>query len=386
MTRTVDPLDLSRALIRCPSVTPVDAGALDVLQGALEDLGFDCHRLPFTAPGTADVDNLYACIGNGEPNFCFAGHTDVVPPGDTAAWSRDPFGAEVADGRLHGRGAVDMKAAIACFVAASAGFLAQRGSDFGGSISLLITGDEEGPALNGTVRVLDWLASRGEALDACLVGEPTNRTALGEMIKIGRRGSLNGVLIVTGVQGHAAYPDRADNPIPRLLRMLTALAETPLDDGTPHFQPSTLTLTTVDVGNPATNVIPARARAGFNIRFNDLHDAEGLRAWIEARCAEAGGPFELATECNGDAFLSTPGPLSDLVFTAVKGITGRSPELSTSGGTSDARFIKDVCPVCEFGMPGETAHKVDENVPLADIAALAEIYRAVLDGYFPAPP
>jgi len=384
MTSSVDPLDLSRALIRCPSVTPVDAGALDVLQEALEALGFECHRLLFSAPDTAAVDNLYARIGNGGSNFCFAGHTDVVPPEDTAAWTRDPFAAEVADGRLHGRGASDMKAAIACFVAAADGFLTERGIDFGGSISLLITGDEEGPAVNGTVRILDWLAGRGEALDACLVGEPTNPTELGEMIKIGRRGSLNGVLTVTGVQGHAAYPDRADNPIPRLLRMLTTLAETPLDVGTAHFQPSTLTLTTVDVGNTATNVIPARAQAGFNIRFNDLHDAESLRGWIEARCAEVGGAFELATESSGGAFLSAPGRLSELVSSAVAGVTGRTPELSTSGGTSDARFIKDHCPVCEFGMPGETAHKVDENVAIADITALADIYRGVLDGYFPA--
>jgi len=384
MTSSVDPLDLSRVLIRCPSVTPVDAGALDVLQRSLEGLGFACHRLPFSAAGTADVDNLYARIGSGGPNFCFAGHTDVVPPGDTAAWTLDPFGAEVVDGRLHGRGASDMKAAIACFVAAAAGFLAARGTYFGGSISLLITGDEEGPAVNGTVRVLDWLAARGETLDACLVGEPTNPTELGEMIKIGRRGSLNGVLSVTGVQGHAAYPDRADNPIPRLLRMLTALAETPLDEGTAHFQPSTLTLTTVDVGNTATNVIPARAQAGFNIRFSDLHDAGSLRSWIENRCAEVGGTFELATDSSGGAFLCTPGPLSQLVSTAVADVTGRTPELSTSGGTSDARFIKDLCPVCEFGMPGESAHKVDENVAVSDIAALTDIYRGVLDGYFPA--
>jgi len=384
MTSSVDPLELSRALIRCPSVTPVDAGALDVLQESLEALGFECHRLPFSAPGTADVDNLYARIGSNGSNFCFAGHTDVVPPGNTAAWTRDPFGADVADGRLHGRGASDMKAAIACFVAAAAGFLAERRNDFGGSISLLITGDEEGPAVNGTVRMLDWLSTRGETLDACLVGEPTNPTELGEMIKIGRRGSLNGVLTVAGVQGHAAYPDRADNPIPRLLRMLTVLAETPLDEGTAHFQPSTLTLTTVDVGNTATNVIPAQAQAGFNIRFNDLHNAESLRNWIEDRCAEVGGAFELATESNGSAFLSTPGPLSELVSRAVAGVTGRTPELSTSGGTSDARFITNVCPVCEFGMPGETAHKVDENVAVADIAALTDIYRGVLGGYFPA--
>ena len=378
----VDPLALGRALIRCPSITPVDAGALDVLQAALEGLGFACTRLPFSEPGTADVDNLYARIGVGSPNFCFAGHTDVVPVGDEAAWTCDPFGGEVRDGRLYGRGASDMKAAIACFTAAAGRFLADRGDGFEGSLSLLITGDEEGPSVNGTRKVLGWLGERNEDLDACLVGEPTNPNALGDMIKIGRRGSLNCFLTVHGVQGHAAYPEIADNPIPRLVRMLAALGGTPLDHGTEHFGPSTLTVTTVDVGNPATNVIPARARAGFNIRFNDRHTADSLRAWIEDRCREADGRFELRTEGSGEAFLCPPGRLSRILADAVERVTGRRAELSTSGGTSDARFIKDVCPVAEFGMAGGTAHKVDENVAVADVATLTDIYGAVLADFF----
>jgi succinyl-diaminopimelate desuccinylase len=377
----VDPLALSRALISCPSVTPTDAGALDVLQAALEGLGFVCTRLPFSEPGTADVDNLYARIGDRPPNFCFAGHTDVVPVGDGAAWTCDPFGGEIHDGRLYGRGASDMKAAIACFVAAAGRFLADRGDAFDGSLSLLITGDEEGPSINGTRKVLQWLGERGEILDACLVGEPTNPNALGEMIKIGRRGSLNCALTVHGVQGHAAYPQRADNPIPRLVRMLAAIGDTPLDHGTAHFDPSTLTVTSIDVGNTATNVIPARAHAKFNIRFNDMHTPEGLTSWLEERCRAFGDRFDLDNTCTGEAFLSPPGRLSGVVADAVRRVTGLEPELSTSGGTSDARFIKDACPVAEFGMPGETAHKVDENVAVADVTTLTDIYGAVLDGF-----
>jgi len=379
MTAAVDPLALSRALIRCPSVTPIDAGALDVLTTALAPLGFECHRLPFTGSGTPDVDNLYARVGSGAPHLCFAGHTDVVPPGDLDAWTVDPFAAEVRDGRLYGRGAADMKAAIACFVAAAARVIDRRGGGRGGSVSLLITGDEEGPAVNGTVRVLEWLRDRGECLDACLVGEPTNPSHLGEMIKVGRRGSLNGVLTVHGVQGHAAYPNLADNPIPRLMRMLEAITGEPLDDGSEHFQPSTLTLTSVDVGNPATNVIPGRATAAFNIRFNDRHDETGLRSWLEQRLATVGGRFELRTECSGDSFLSPPGRLARAIADAAERITGCRPAYSTSGGTSDARFIKDACPVAEFGMSNATAHKVDEHVKVEDVERLTQIYETVLD-------
>ena len=379
MTAPVDAVELTRALIRCPSVTPADAGALDVLQRALEAVGFTCHRLPFSAPGTPDIDNLYARLGTAGPNFCFAGHTDVVPVGSREAWSVDPFGAEIIDGHLYGRGASDMKAAIAAFVAAAA-----RVTSGGvpGSISLLITGDEEGPAINGTVKVLRWLAERGERLDACVVGEPTCPNRLGDMVKIGRRGSLSGSVTVQGVQGHTAYPHLADNPLPRLVHMLAALVDTPLDDGTPHFQPSNLQLTTIDVGNPATNVIPATARAGFNIRFNDLHTGASLTEWLRARLDSVDPRYDLAVNVSGEAFLTPPGPLSALLSEAIRRATGLTPELSTTGGTSDARFIKDCCPVAEFGMSGQTMHKVDERVALADIAALTEIYAGVLGGFF----
>jgi succinyl-diaminopimelate desuccinylase len=377
-----DPLQLSQALIRCASVTPTDAGALGVVQDALTAIGFTCVRLPFSEPGTADVDNLYARIGSAAPNFCFAGHTDVVPVGDAAAWTTDPFGGEVRDGRLYGRGAADMKTAIACFIAAAGSFIARHGPDFGGSISLLITGDEEGPSINGTRKVLSWLRERGERLDGCLVGEPTNPAELGDMIKIGRRGSLNAALTVHGVQGHAAYPHLADNPIPRLLRMLSALTGAELDAGTAYFGASHLAITSIDVGNKAANVIPARARAAFNIRFNDLHTSASLREWIDGCCASVGGRYTLETECSGEAFLTPPGPLSRVIANAVTAVTGRTPTLSTTGGTSDARFIKDVCPVAEFGMVGATAHMIDENVPVADLARLTAIYLAVLEATF----
>ena len=382
MTERTDALELSCALIRCPSVTPEDAGALDVLQDSLAALGFTCVRQPFETPGTARVDNLYARLGTAAPNFCFAGHTDVVPPGDLAGWTADPFAAEVRDGWLFGRGACDMKTAIACFVDAAGRFLAARRSGFPGSISLLITGDEEGPSVNGTAKMLPWLAARGERLDACLVGEPASRHTLGDTIKIGRRGSLNAVLRIDGVQGHAAYPERADNPIPRLVRMLAALDGGWLDDGTSHFQPSRLTVTSVDVGNSATNVIPARATAQFNVRFNDLHTAESLRRAIEDRLTELGS-YTLETTCSGEAFVLEPGPLSDLVSAAIEAVTGERPELGTGGGTSDARFIKDACPVVEVGMPGATAHKHDECAAVADIERLTAIYQGVLERTFP---
>jgi succinyl-diaminopimelate desuccinylase len=358
----------------------VDEGALGVLEEPLGELGFDCKRVAF-----GEVDNLYARIGKDAPNFCFAGHTDVVPPGDAEAWTHGPFAAEVVGDRLYGRGAADMKCAIASFIAAAGRFLADNGDGFGGSISLLITGDEEGPSINGTVRVLPWLDDQGETLDACLVGEPTSPLILGEMVKIGRRGSLTGRLCVHGTQGHSAYPELADNPIPRLIGMLAALQDTPLDAGTEHFPPSTVTITSVDVGNKVTNIIPARAQAAFNIRYNDCHSAATLETLLRQRFSEAGGDFELACESSGDAFLSPPGRLSAIVTDAVERITGRTPALTTTGGTSDARFIKDHCPVAEFGLTGETAHKVDENVAIADIHALADIYRAVLDAFFDGP-
>jgi len=382
LTAAIDPVELSRALIRCPSVTPIDAGALDIMHKTLAGLGFACHRLPFAAPGTADVDNLYARLGRASPNFCFAGHTDVVPVGDRTQWAVDPFAAEIRDGRLYGRGAADMKGAIAAFVAACERFVRKAGNRFKGSISLLITGDEEGPAINGTAKALQWMRAQGEAVDACLVGEPTNPKTLGEMIKIGRRGSLNGSLTVYGVQGHSAYPENADNPIPRLMRMLAAINDAPLDDGTAHFQPSTVAITSIDVGNETSNVIPATARARFNIRFNDRHTGDSLKRLIEERLRAVGGRFELAATVTGEAFLTPPGRLSDTVSAAVRAVTGLTPALSTTGGTSDARFIKDYCPVAEFGAINDTAHKVNENIALADIARLTEIYEAVLARYF----
>ena len=382
MSATPDPVALAARLIRCPSVTPRDAGALGVVQAELERLGFACHRLEFAEPGGEPVDNLYARFGAGAPSFCFAGHVDVVPPGDESAWSSPPFAGTVAEGALWGRGAADMKGAVACFVAAAQRFLAARGEGLEGAISLLITGDEEGPAVNGTAKVLRWMGENGEKIDACLVGEPTNPRALGEMIKIGRRGSLTGRLTVTGIQGHVAYPALADNPVPRLVRTLSRLIETRLDSGSDHFPPSNLEVTTVDVGNPAENVIPATARATFNIRFNDCHQGSDLKRYISEIVAETAGEHRLDISVGGEAFLTPPGPLSDLVAEAVERVTGRRPVLGTTGGTSDARFIKDHCPVVEFGLAGGTMHKVDEHVSISDLHALTDIYVAVLEGYF----
>ncbi|MDP6516372.1 MAG: succinyl-diaminopimelate desuccinylase [Alphaproteobacteria bacterium] len=383
-----DPIDvvaLASALIRCPSVTPEDGGALDVLEAALAGLGFTCHRLAFQQPGTERVDNLYARFGTTGPNFCYAGHTDVVPPGARDDWSRDPFAAEVADGMLHGRGATDMKGAIAAFVGAVDRHLrelAALGETLAGSISLLITGDEEGPATNGTAKVLAWMAEAGETIDVCLVGEPTNRAQLGDMIKIGRRGSLSGSLVVGGTQGHVAYPDLADNPVPRLVRMLAALCDHRLDDGTEHFQPSNLEITSIDVANPAANVIPARAEARFNIRFNDRHTAASLTEWLHETLTGVGGAHDLDLRSSGEAFLTPPGPLSAMIAGAVEEVVGMRPELGTAGGTSDARFIKDVCPVAEFGLVGQTMHKADEHVAVADLLRLRDIYAVVIDRYF----
>lgn len=382
MTGAVDSLELARALIRCPSVTPEDGGALGVLADALSGLGFRCDRLTFSEDGTPDVGNLFARFGTGGPHLCFAGHTDVVPVGDESAWTADPFGAEIRGETLYGRGAADMKSAVAAFVGAASRFLAARGAGFDGSISLMITGDEEGPAINGTAKMLAWLAERGEVPDSCLIGEPTNPDRLGEAVKIGRRGSLAARISVSGVQGHTAYPHLADNPLPRLVRMLSALAGARLDEGTEHFQPSDLQITTIDVGNPAANVIPAAGSAAFNIRFNDLHSGASLKRWIEDRLAEAGGGAALDVHVSGEAFLTPPGRFTRLLARAVEAKTGAAPELGTAGGTSDARFVKDYCEVAEFGLVGRTMHKVDERVRLADLRALGEIYETVIESYF----
>ncbi len=378
----MDPLDLAQALIRCPSVTPADEGAMEVLASALEALGFTCHSLPFAEDGVAEVQNLYARLGSSSPNFCFAGHTDVVPVGDADEWTQDPFAGDILDGRIFGRGAADMKTAIAAFVAAVSRFLDEKGSDFGGSISLLITGDEEGDAINGTRKVLDWLRDKGEVLDDCLVGEPTNPKTLGEMVKIGRRGSLSATFTVSGTSGHVAYPHLADNPVHRLMDMLRAITDGALDGGSKHFPPSTPVVTTFDVGNPVTNVIPAQATARLNIRFNDNHTGESLEKLLRQRLDKVGGDYDLVVRVSGEAFLTAPGRLSTIVTGAIETVTGLTAELSTTGGTSDARFIKDHCAVCEFGMTNETAHKADENSLVADVGKLADIYQAVLGDYF----
>jgi succinyl-diaminopimelate desuccinylase len=374
---------LLRDLIRCPSVTPQEGGALALLETRLQAAGFATHRLTFSQAGTPDVENLYARIGTQGPCLAFAGHTDVVPPGDASAWRHDPFASAIEDGMIFGRGACDMKGGVAAFVAATLAFLEKNGPPKG-SIAFLLTGDEEGPAVNGTVKLLDWARERGERLDHCLLGEPTNPTALGDMMKIGRRGSLTGTVTVKGVQGHVAYPHLADNPIPRLVAILTALKATPLDSGTAHFDASNLEATSFDVGNPASNVIPAQAKATFNIRFNDLWTPDTLAQEIRRRCESvAPGGFDLSfAPTNALAFLTRPGRFSELVAGAIEAETGRVPKLSTTGGTSDARFIVRDCEVIEFGLAGQTMHMVDERVAVADVEALARIYERVLERYF----
>jgi succinyl-diaminopimelate desuccinylase len=369
-----DPLPLAQALIRCASVTPVDAGAQEVLAEALGGLGFTVSRLRHN-----EVANLFARVGSGRPHFCFAGHTDVVPPG--AAWSADPFAAVVRDGVLYGRGACDMKGAIAAFVAAVARHL-QAGPPRG-TISLVITGDEEGAATDGTVRILEWMQAAGERPDFCLVGEPSNPERLGEAIKIGRRGSLNARITVRGVQGHVAYPARVDNPVHRLLAALAALSALPLDAGSEWFEPSTLQVTSIDVGNPVTNLVPATAHAALNIRFNDLHRGRDLIAWLRAALARHARDFELEASLSGESFLTQPGPEVELLATAIAAATGVRPRYDTGGGTSDARFLSRLCPVAEFGLVGRTMHKVDECVPLADLEMLAATYRQILTAFLP---
>jgi succinyl-diaminopimelate desuccinylase len=381
---TADPLAIARALVRCRSVTPEEGGALTYLQGELEQAGFTVHRAVFAEPGTAPIDNLYARVGTAKPNLVFAGHTDVVPAGNEASWSHPPFAGEVVGDKLYGRGAVDMKGGIACFVAAALDYLGAKAGKPKGSISLLITGDEESVAVNGTVKLLQWAADRGETFDHCILGEPSNVEIVGDTIKAGRRGSLNGTLIVTGRQGHVAYPDRADNPIRGLVALIAAL-QAPLDDGSAHFAPSNLEFTSVDVGNPTVNLIPGEARARFNIRFNDRHSQAALKTLIEQRAqAAAAGRVHHSFEwqpSNADVFVTKPGPFTDLAVAAIAEVTGRKPKLSTSGGTSDARFIKDYCPVLEFGLVGQTMHQVDESAPVSDLVTLTAIYRRIIEKY-----
>ena len=376
-------LEIARALIRFPSVTPTDAGALPYLRDLLGEAGFAAELVTFEAPGTPAVLNLYARFGARSPNLAFAGHTDVVPPGDKALWRFDPFSGEIADGELWGRGACDMKGGVAAAVAAALRFIAK--APFEGSISFLITGDEEGPAINGTVKLVDWALAKGETFDHCILGKSTSVETVADTIKHGRRGSLNGRLTIRGRQGHAAYPHIADNPIPSLAPILTTLLSPPFDQGNADFEPTNLEVVSVDVGNPAFNVIPGEVRLKFNVRFNDLWTHDSLAAEIKRRVAavDGGGRATLSFEpSNASAFLTKPGPFTDLVTQAVEDVTGRKPSLSTGGGTSDARFIKNACPVVELGLVNATIHAVNERVAVDDLEALSRIYERALELYF----
>jgi succinyl-diaminopimelate desuccinylase len=390
MTASADPVALARDLLRCPSVTPAEGGALTYLEAVLKGAGFTVHRMTFSEPGTADVENLYARIGTGSPHLMFAGHTDVVPPGDPKIWSHAPFSGDIDNGVLFGRGAVDMKGAIACKIAATLDHLAANGGkpqrNGAGSISFLITGDEEGIAVNGSPKLLKWAAAHGERFDHCVLGEPGNVAELGDTIKLGRRGSQNGVLVITGKQGHVAYPHRADNPVRGLVKLMTALMDEPLDKGSHKFDPSNLEFTSIDIGNPTVNLIPGEARARFNIRFNDCHDYASLKQLVEQRAEQAAAgkvKWKIDWEpSNADVFYTEPSAFTDVVIGAVAEVTGRKPKLSTSGGTSDARFIKDYCPVVEFGLVGTTMHATDERVPVEDLQKLTAVYRKIIDNYF----
>lgn len=381
-----DPVALLTMLVKCPSVTPVEGGALEGLQEVLEAIGCDCTRLVFSAKNTPDVDNLFARIGTGAPHFCFAGHTDVVPVGSAEDWSHPPFSAAIEDGFLYGRGASDMKGGIACFIAALKRFLDDRPGEFKGSISLLITGDEEGPAVSGTVKVLEWMAANNHAPNHCIVGEPTSVERVGDMIKIGRRGSTNVTLVVDGIQGHVAYPLKARNPFDLMLRILTRLNAEQLDSGNAHFQPSNLEITAIDTNNPATNVIPARTQARFNIRYNDTYNEETIAAHITQICLDVAGAqgdeIQLEFDCSGDSFLTQPDEFVQMVTSVITARTGLDPELSTGGGTSDARFITKLCPVIEFGAVAENIHGVDERANIDNLETVTQIYQETLEQYF----
>ena len=381
MTTLTPSQELARDLIRCPSVTPHEGGALDLLQTRLSAAGFACHRLPF-GEGEERIDNLFAVWGEGKPHFCFAGHTDVVPQGDDKDWTHPPFSGDVADGIMYGRGAVDMKGAIAAFVIAALEHIKTTPPQ--GQISFLITGDEEGDAIHGTKPVLDWLDENDMMPDAFLVGEPTNPNQIGDVVKNGRRGSLSCTLTVEGVQGHAAYPHRSDNPLPRLMAMLAPLAKVEIDEGNAHFDPSTASITSIDTGNPARNVTPQRTTAMFNIRYSSVHTADSLKAWLVEHFDSVGGHWSAEWVNSAAPFITEPGDYTDIVSHAIEDVTGRKPELSTSGGTSDARFIAPFAEVVEFGLVGQTMHQVDENTPLDDLTTLTQIYSSILSRYFAA--
>jgi succinyl-diaminopimelate desuccinylase len=388
-----DPAQTLAALIRCPSVTPEEGGALTTLSGMLSELGFTNDRVTFSDEDTPDVENLYSRLGSSGPHLMFAGHTDVVPVGDADAWTQDPFSAAIVAGEMYGRGAVDMKGGIACFVSALARLIGKKGPP-NGSVSLLITGDEEGPSVNGTEKLLSYAAGKGEQWDAAVVGEPTNPEQMGDMIKIGRRGSLSGTLTVEGTQGHVAYPHLADNPLPGMMALSSALLAPPLDGGNERFPPTNLEITSIDTDNPATNVIPARCTAKFNVRFNDQWTvdslADELRRRLEHAADEAAshgerGPVRFTVSFADRAspsFLTRDDALIEALSAAVKEVTGRTPSLSTTGGTSDARFIKDYCPVVEFGLVGKTMHMVDERVAVSDLESLTGIYELFLERWF----
>lgn len=375
-------LEIAQSLIRCPSVTPENAGVMEVLEKALEGLGFTVSRKIFHEDGEDSVENLYARLGSQSPNLCYAGHLDVVPVGDASAWSVDPFAAEIRGDYLYGRGAEDMKSAIACFVSAISRFLESNDGKFNGALSFLITLDEEGPAINGTKKMLKWLEQEGEKLDICIVGEPTNPHNLGEMAKVGRRGSMNCELTVNGKQGHAAYPHLADNPIEKLVHILHRFKADKIDEGTDYFQPSNLEISSIDVGNSAHNVIPALASARFNIRFNDSRPVQDIKDWLTGICKKYAEDFDLEMTVTGEAFHAEPNRLTDILQEVSQKVTGRKLELSTTGGTSDARFIKDYCPVIEFGTTGSTAHHVDEKVSLKSLEQLTDIYEQIIIRYF----
>ncbi len=382
-----DPVPLLQDLIRCKSVTPAEGGALTYLEDLLSTHGFTCQRLIFKAEGTPDVENLFARLGSGAPHLCFAGHTDVVPEGIEENWTHPPFAAEIRDGFIYGRGACDMKGSVAAFAAAAVDF-ARASPKIKGSISFLITGDEEGPAINGTVKVLEWMKENGHIPDHCIVGEPSSADKLGDTIKIGRRGSLSFIVTAEGKQGHAAYPHKADNPVPKLARLVDRISSAKLDDGNDHFDPSTLAVTSFDVGNPAGNVIPSRAVAKFNIRFSPEHNFDSLRLWVDQHIAivkgELGGNWSYSSIEGADAFITEPGAFVGLVQDAVENETGMLPKLSTSGGTSDARFVKDYCPVLEFGPTNATIHQTDERIAIDELKATQTIYSRIIAAYFSA--
>jgi succinyl-diaminopimelate desuccinylase len=382
-----DPVPLLQDLIRCKSVTPAEGGALTYLENVLSTHGFVCQRLIFREAGTPDVENLFARFGSGSPHLCFAGHTDVVPEGIVESWTHPPFAADISNGFIYGRGATDMKGSVAAFVGAAIDFIRSAGK-FRGSISFLITGDEEGPAINGTVKVLQWMQQNGHVPDHCIVGEPSCLDRLGDTIKIGRRGSLSFAVTVEGRQGHAAYPHKADNPVPKLARFIDRIAAAKLDDGDDHFDPSTLAVTTFDVGNPAGNVIPSRASAKFNIRFSPEHSFDSLKDWVAAQVetirVEMGGTWSISSTEGADAFITEPGAFVGLVQDAVERETGVLPKLSTSGGTSDARFVKDYCPVLEFGPTNATIHQTDERIGIDELRATQSVYSRILEAYFSA--